>query len=165
MKNDLISADQKATPTKWALERNLAAQHPRWRVLVVDDNLQIRHVVYRFLSRFRYDVSQADDGRMALEMFRRAPYDLVVTDLQMPVMNGQTLIARIKAMAWDTPVIVMTGQGPEALADVGGLVSADAVLYKPFDLNKLVATVRTLLSNRKPAPVPAKRALLSPISG
>ena len=88
-------------------EARLGTLHRR-RVLAADDMPEIRYLIARFLQRHGYDVATAQDGREAWGLFRQAPYDLVITDLNMPVMDGAALIARIKAMAPETPVVVGT---------------------------------------------------------
>jgi DNA-binding response OmpR family regulator len=118
----------------------------RGRILVADDMPEIRHLVSRFLSRHGYEVSRAENGREAWRMFRRDPYDLVITDLQMPVMDGAALMARIKTRAPETPVVVITGQGGEAVRDMlGGNSQAEAVLPKPFNFETLLKTVKILM--------------------
>jgi len=124
-------------------------EHPgtvRRRVLVADDMPEIRHLVTRFLGRHGFDVSRAENGREAWRMFRRTPYDLVITDLQMPIMDGAALMARIKTMAPETPVVVITGQTGRTVRDMlGDKGRAEAVLPKPFNFDTLLNTVKTLL--------------------
>ena len=81
----------------------------RRRVLAVDDNAELRRLISLYLRRHGYEVSLAENGLQAWRMFRRAPYDLVITDLQMPVMDGAALLARIKALSPETPVVIVTG--------------------------------------------------------
>jgi CheY-like chemotaxis protein len=141
------SARSATTPesTPWSVQ-------PRRRVLVVDDDPLIRKLVTRFLDRSGYEVIQAENGREAWRLFRQAPCDLVVTDLVMPVMDGTALTARIKAMNRDTPVVVITGQGREAVRDMAGPAGqAEAVLGKPFDLDTLARVVAALLCDRSAA--------------
>jgi len=121
------------------------ATHHR-RILVADDMPEIRHLVSRFLGRHGFDVSRAENGREAWRMFHRDPYDLVITDLGMPVMDGAALMARIKALAPETPVVVITGQTGQAVRDMlGNEGQAEAVLPKPFNFDTLLNTVKTLL--------------------
>jgi CheY-like chemotaxis protein len=125
---------------------------PPRRVLVADDSPEIRQLVARFLQRHGYDVTPAENGYEAWRMFQQAPYDLVITDLKMPVMDGAALMARIKAMAPETPVVIITGQLKEAARDmVGSNDRAEAVLTKPFDFNTLLKTLATLIEDRASA--------------
>lgn len=126
----------------------------RRRVLTVDDSPEIRHLVSRFLHRHGYDVSLAENGHEAWQLFRRAPYDLVITDLQMPVMDGMALMARIQTLAPETPVVVITGQMGEAVPDlVGPDGPAQAVLHKPFAFNTLLKTMAALIDTEAAAAI------------
>jgi DNA-binding response OmpR family regulator len=77
--------------------------------------------------------------------FCRSPFDLVITDLEMPVMDGRTLISKIKARSVGTPVIIITGQGAPTASRLDGLKAAGALLYKPFPLHHLLTAMQTLL--------------------
>lgn len=120
----------------------------RARVLVVCKHAHLGTVLYRYLSRFDYVTRQVADSRQAVEAFHRHPFDLVVADLQMPFMDGAALAAWIKARAPATPVVIMTGQGTAAVEQSGVQETAAAVLYKPFDLERLLATVDALTRQR-----------------
>jgi CheY-like chemotaxis protein len=124
----------------------------RRRVLVADDMPEIRHLISRFLQRHGYRVSTAQDGRGAWLMFQQTPYDVVITDLKMPVMDGAALTARIKTMAPETPVVIITGQAREAAREMADINStAAAVLMKPFDFDTLLRTVATLVESEASA--------------
>lgn len=137
----------------WAADPGFAArQSPPRRVLVVDDDPQIRALIARFLGRFGYDVAHAENGQEGWRIFRQTPHDLVITDLQMPVMDGAALLARIKTLSRETPVVIITGQGREAMGDlVGREGPPQAVLHKPFTLHTLLKVVAALLPNRAAA--------------
>lgn len=113
------------------------------RVMVVEDDDDSRDVVAMLLTNEGYEVSAFDNGATALEAMRRAPPDLVLLDLMMPVMDGWELRAAQKldpALA-RIPVIVLT-------ADASARARAiDAVrfLQKPFEPARLLATVRQVL--------------------
>ena len=124
----------------------------RRRVLAVDDNPELRHLIALYLQRHGYEVALAENGHQAWQMFRRAPYDLVITDLQMPVMNGAALMARIKTLAPETPVVIVTGEIETAVRDmVDGHGPAQAVLAKPFDFDTLLKTVAALIATEPAA--------------
>lgn len=128
-----LAADQAITPR-------------RKRVLIVDDNPTILDLLYAFMARMDCDIRQADDGSTALEMFRRDTFDLVITDLVMPVMDGYTLLAEIKRLRAHTPVVVITGHVNFTPEQADSVASAVEVLYKPFDLKELRAIVEDALT-------------------
>jgi len=120
------------------------------RVLVADDEPAIRKVVRDALEREGHDVTTAIDGQEALERFEEGVYDLVVTDLAMPRVDGLELVKEIRRKS-PLPVLVLTVRGEERekvrLLDEG----ADDYVTKPFGVAELVARTRALLRRREPA--------------
>ncbi len=131
----------------------------RKRVLVVDDDQHFLVILSVLLDRLDFEVSQACDGREACEMFQRDSFELIITDLQMPRMDGLTLMAKIKNRSPKIPVVVMTGLSPEEVSQSVGVAPAAAVLYKPFNLGMLKQTLAETLSSVRPPR--AEAALLS----
>src|SRR5215213_5208526 len=81
----------------------------RPRVIVVDDEASIRDLLAKTLALAEYDVDLAPDGRTALERLRIIPYDLLITDLKMPGVDGLTVIKEARRLKTDIPVIIITG--------------------------------------------------------
>ena len=81
----------------------------RPRVLVVDDEATIRDLLSKTLALAEYDVDLAPDGRTALERLRIIPYDLLITDLKMPGVDGLAVIREARRLKADIPVIIITG--------------------------------------------------------
>jgi DNA-binding response OmpR family regulator len=114
------------------------------RVLVIDDDDDIRALVAELLQRAGLDVEQAGDGRAGLRAFHQSPADLVVLDVSMPELDGWQTLERIRDLS-DVPVIMLTARGAE-LERVRGLqAGADDYLVKPFGRQELVARVQALL--------------------
>src|SRR5436853_1947881 len=114
------------------------------RVLVVDDDDDIRTLVVELLQRAGLDVDQASDGRAGLRAFHQSPPDLVVLDVSMPGLDGWQTLERIRDLS-DVPVIMLTARGAE-LERVRGLqAGADDYMVKPFGRQELVARVQALL--------------------
>ncbi|MGL4745885.1 MAG: response regulator transcription factor [Dermatophilaceae bacterium] len=111
-------------------------------VLVVDDDDDVRDSLARSLDYEGYQVLTAPDGRVALDLVGRKRPDLVVLDVQMPVLDGLETCRRLRAGGDDTPVILLTAR--TMLGDrVTGLdAGADDYLVKPFALEELLARVR-----------------------
>jgi DNA-binding response OmpR family regulator len=114
------------------------------RVLVIDDDDDIRGLVAELLERAGLTVEQAPDGRAGLRAFHQSPADLVVLDVSMPELDGWETLERIRDLS-DVPVIMLTARGAE-LERVRGLqAGADDYMVKPFGRQELIARVQALL--------------------
>jgi DNA-binding response OmpR family regulator len=114
------------------------------RVLVIDDDPDIRALVAELLERAGFVVEQAEDGRAGLRALHRSPPDLVVLDVSMPDMDGWQTLERIRDLS-TVPVMMVTARGDE-LERVRGLqAGADDYVVKPFGRQELVARVQALL--------------------
>jgi CheY-like chemotaxis protein len=118
-------------------------------VLVVDDNEAVRDVLSRMLSFLGYDVTLAGNGLEAGTLFFTGFYDLVITDLQMPLMNGWELSRLIKERSPNTPVMVVSGACDETHWEKPKMSCVDAIIPKPFKLKEIDATVQSLLNSGK----------------
>ena len=127
----------------WAwYEEGMSAQETR--VLVVDDDEDIRNLVKTLVERTGATVRDAPNGREGLREFHAWRPDLVILDVNMPEMDGWSVLDRIRDMS-DVPVIMLTARGDE-LERVRGLQSgADDYVVKPFGRQELVARVEVLL--------------------
>ncbi len=121
---------------------------PGDRILVVDDSEAIRLILVDALEQQGYRVQSATDGHQAWELLRRNPfcYDLVITDVAMPAMNGLELLARIMADAPWIKVILITGYADPDLKLQAQMLGAAAVLSKPCSLEHLHRTLRLALA-------------------
>ncbi len=127
------------------------------RVLVVDDEEAIRRAVGRSLTVRDYVVEVAPDGRSALEAARRFDPDLVILDLNMPVMDGLTACRELRAVS-QVPILVLSVREDEADKVAALDLGADDYLTKPFGTDELLARVRALLRRaRSDGAAPAAR--------
>ena len=122
------------------------------RVLVVDDESQITRVLRHSLTAHRYDVRTAADGLSALDTFRDWHPDLIITDLQMPEMNGIELCREIRKTS-KLPIIVLSVKGEERTKVDALDAGADDYVLKPFGIDELLARVRAALRRSSDAPV------------
>jgi CheY-like chemotaxis protein len=114
-----------------------------FRILVVDDEPDLRYILRRIFERAGYEVADAGHGKAAFEIAHRSPPDLVVTDMMMPVMGGAELIRRLRADPVTAQIPILAATGDTHLA--GG---ADAVLAKPWKSRELLAAVTALMAQK-----------------
>jgi excisionase family DNA binding protein len=124
-------------PAATATARPSAAPN-RPRILVVDDESSIRELLEKTLAMYDYDVDTAPDGRTALERMRLNPYDLLITDLKMPGMDGLTVIREAKRYKADLPVLVITGYSNESSAIEAANLGVSGYLTKPFRVSQVI---------------------------
>jgi CheY-like chemotaxis protein len=114
-----------------------------FKILVVDDEPDLRYILRRVFERAGHQVADSGNGATALETAHRSPPDLVVTDMMMPVMGGAELIRRLRAdpVTARIPILAVTGDAHLA----GG---ADAVLAKPWTSQQLLAATTILMAQK-----------------
>ena len=116
------------------------------RILLADDNKDLRDAVSGFLEFLGFEVAIAGNGIEALAVFLSSTFDLVLTDLQMPVMDGLSLAGHIKDRSPNTPVILLTGSDSETVREKVERGPVDSVIFKPFLLEDLQRTVQGALA-------------------
>lgn len=113
-------------------------------ILVIDDEERIRHLVRMYLEREGYSVEEAENGREALDKFRKRDYSLLIIDLMMPEIDGWRVCREVRESS-DIPIIMLTARGEEFDRVLGFELGADDYLVKPFSTKELVARVKALL--------------------
>jgi len=113
-------------------------------VIAVDDSMSIRETVKMVLGSAGYEVLSAEDGVAGLRLCEQRKADLVVTDLNMPNMDGITLIARLRALPQYkfTPLIMLTTESQDDKKVAGKKAGATGWVVKPFDPARLVAVAK-----------------------
>jgi CheY-like chemotaxis protein len=119
------------------------------RILVADDDKSIQKLVSKFLAFMGFEVALAGNGIEALAIFLESSFDLVLTDLQMPAMDGLSLARHIKERSPSTPVILLTGSDRETVRRNVKRAPVDSVIFKPFRLADLQRTVQGALASRE----------------
>lgn len=117
----------------------------RPRVLVVDDEESIRDLLSKTLALADYEVDLAPDGRTALDRMRLIQYDLLITDLRMPGVDGLTVIREARRLKTDLPVIIITGYSSEASAIEAINLGVQGYLTKPFRVPRVLAVASKAL--------------------
>lgn len=114
------------------------------RILLVEDEKNIREAVTAYLEREGYWVTGVEDGQVALDEFDKHDFDLVILDLMLPSVSGERVCRTIREVS-TVPIIMLTAKGEIEDRIIGLELGADDYLVKPFSPRELVARVRALL--------------------
>lgn len=117
----------------------------RHRILIVDDEETIRELLLKTLALAEYEVDVAPDGRTAVDRMRLIQYDLLITDLRMPGVDGLTVIREARRLKADIPVIIVTGYSSEASAIEAINLGVQGYLTKPFRVPRVLAAAAKAL--------------------
>ena len=112
------------------------------KILIVDDHEDILDILSQLLARLDCEAVSANDGDRGLELFLLRPCDIVLTDYDMPGMDGLTLAHHIKAISPETMVVLMTGHDSAEFREQIETGKVDQVLCKPLDLQKIMYILR-----------------------
>lgn len=117
----------------------------RPKLLVVDDEENIRYALNKWFEMSGFDVDTAEDGAVAVEKCKTNRYDIITMDLVMPKMDGNTAIGEIRALNPDVPIVVLSGfsDRPPQVSGSG----ATRIFAKPMMLSELEQEVRALLAS------------------
>ena len=117
------------------------------KIIIVEDEANLRLVMQKELQRLGYDVQAAPDGEAALKLLEEANVDVILSDINMPRMNGLEMIEVVKKEPQNAalPIIVLTSEGQPALIDRAKKAGAKGWIVKPFKADLLVAAVKKLL--------------------
>ncbi len=116
-------------------------------ILVVDDSVSIRQMVEMTLKGANYNVTTAQDGQEAYEKCQTQSFDFVLTDQNMPRMDGITLVKSLRGLAnfARTPIVMLTTEASDDMKSQGKAAGATGWMVKPFDPNKLLAIAQKVL--------------------
>ena len=131
------------------------------RVLIVEDERDIRDLVLFHLEREGFQVSSASSGEEALRQVRHASPDLVLLDLMLPAMGGLEVCRKLRQdpATVALPIVMLTAKGDEVDRVLGLELGADDYIVKPFSPKELLARVRAVIRRAKPAPGAAAIAM------
>ncbi|MCU5376502.1 response regulator transcription factor [Bacillus cereus] len=116
----------------------------KYRVLVVDDESDMRQLVGMYLDNFGYEWGEAENGKEALKKLETDHYDFVVLDIMMPEMDGLSVCKEIRKTS-DVPIIFLTAKGEEWNRVNGLRMGADDYIVKPFSPGELIARMEAVL--------------------
>lgn len=115
------------------------------KILIVDDSEAIRSHLSEIFTFMGFEVDVAGSGHEALDQFFSDSFDLVVTDLEMPEMDGWALASHIKELSPDTPIVLITGSEKSTVMERLETSNADSALFKPFSLEEIKNAVHKAL--------------------
>ena len=122
---------------------------PKGRILAVDDQRYFRELLEGLLTEEGYDVVTASSGEEALRILDQSHFDIVLTDLVMPGMDGNDLVHRVKARDPEQEIVVVTGVVDVKTAVDAMKLGAAEYLIKPFDRETLATAIEKILQNRR----------------
>lgn len=113
------------------------------RVLTVDDSRTILAMLHHTLSNAGFEVLQAEDGQKGLDVLQREKVDVVITDINMPKMDGYGVIRHMRSVPehMNTPILVLTTESEGPKRNLARDAGATGWMVKPFDPEQLVATI------------------------
>ena len=116
-------------------------------ILIVDDSVSIRQMVEMTLKSASYQVTTAQDGQDALDKCKSTTFDFVLTDQNMPRMDGLTLVKALRGLAnfRTTPIVMLTTEAGDDMKAKGKAAGATGWMVKPFDPNKLLEVMKRVL--------------------
>ncbi len=112
------------------------------KILIIDDERSIRNALKEILEYEKYQIDLAEDGEQGLKLFKEKEYDLILSDIKMPKMDGMELLDAVKKENPDQAFILITGHGDVELAVSALKNGAYDFIQKPLDLNRLLVTVK-----------------------
>ena len=115
------------------------------KILLVDDEIEITGINKRYLEQGGYDIDIANDGKEALEKYKRNKYSLIITDIMMPNMDGYDLISEVQYLNAEQPFLFITAKTTEPDKIYALSMGADDYIVKPFSPRELVLRVRNIL--------------------
>jgi two-component system KDP operon response regulator KdpE len=121
---------------------------PSLRILVVDDEPPIRRFLRTSLTAQGYDVLEADDGKLAIDMARRNALDVIVLDLGLPNADGFEVIRQLRATGSSVPIVVLSSRSDEKGKVEALDHGADDYVTKPFGMDELMARIRAAVRHR-----------------
>ena len=128
-----------------APSRTIPAHAGGPRVLVADDEASVRDLLSKTLALAEYDVDVVPDGRSAVDRLRVLPYDLLITDLKMPGVDGLSVIREARSLKADIPIIIITGFSTEASAIEAVNLGVSGYLTKPFRIPRVLSVAARAL--------------------
>lgn len=114
--------------------------------MIVDDEALIREGIMDILSIMSLDFYQAENGKVALELLQNNTIDIIITDLNMPIMNGVEFLRRKSQLGNKAPTIVITSHGDRTIEHIIKGLGVTYLIEKPFNEQEIISAVKTALN-------------------
>ncbi len=118
------------------------------KILIVDDSQELLDIMCEYLETCGYTVHMTTESKDALRLIAATGYDIIVSDIHMPEMDGLELMARIKNKHPGLPVVLITGYSVSEARKIAMEKGADAFVEKPFHMKEIIDVVANLLNNK-----------------
>jgi len=118
-------------------------------ILVIDDDLMVRDMLFDFLVERGNRVIAADSGRCAMETIRKRQFDVAIVDLKLPEADGLSVVRELRSSRADVPVIVITGYPSEEVREESYRLGAVAFMEKPFKVTRIAATIKKAITAKE----------------
>lgn len=117
------------------------------RVLTVDDSRTILAMLHHTLTGAGFEVLQAEDGQKGLDVLKTENVDVVITDINMPIMDGYEFIKNVRASGsyQSLPILILTTETSQEKRDQGRAIGGTGWIVKPFDPEKLISVIRRVV--------------------
>ncbi|MBL8911026.1 MAG: response regulator [Archangium sp.] len=137
------------------------------RVMTVDDSRAVRSIIAKQLASLHCEVDEAEDGQQALDKLQDISVDLILLDVTMPVMDGPTMLAKLREQGNHTPVVMLTSESKRSIVAEAMRQGIDDYILKPFKPEELVDKVRRALKlGSEGVPAPERReSVVSSVPG
>lgn len=122
------------------------------RILLVEDEENIREIISDYFTNEGYSIREAEDGQAAIELYEETSFDLVILDIMLPKLDGWSVCRRIRKLS-DVPIIMLTARTDEEDQLMGFELGADEYVTKPFSPKVLVARAKILLKRSENEPI------------
>lgn len=116
-----------------------------FRILIAEDDSELRQLFSHVLTKHGYSVTGVDNGKEALDAIEHAYYDLIISDIMMPVMDGYELVSSLRSSGFTVPVLMITAKDAFDDMRLGFISGTDDYMIKPINVNEMVLRVGALL--------------------
>ncbi len=116
-----------------------------FKILVVEDNKNLRKLMVTYLKRNNYEVLEAEDGKIALDIIDKNHIDLIISDIMMPNMDGYELTKELRQADYLVPILIVTAKDTIDDKRQGFLLGVDDYMVKPIDMDEMILRVGVLL--------------------
>lgn len=116
------------------------------KILIVEDEMEIRNILKLYLLKEGYDVTEAEDGEVAIKLFYEKPFDLVILDIMLPKKDGWSVLREIKKYS-SVPVMILSARDDDEDELFGFEIGTDEYITKPFNNKILLARIKAFIKN------------------